>query len=356
MLRYVILLLLSFVLSPIVVANSNDNDWQPVIDAIEASPIEDVTVVIGNADGEQFRYTKGDFNDQQLHPIASASKWLTAIYAMQLVEDGLLSLDANPQDYLADWPSDPSDPLSDITVRQMLAFTTGFGVAPGQTTCVDNGDISNEQCLTELVSNYFNYQPGTTFYYGPAHMHLLGVIIEQVTGKSYDAGFRETIVNPLGLSPRTGYYLPSLTNSRIAGGAIISVNDYYRVLAAVFNGEILADSQDELYARQTPDGTVFTSTPSATGPAWQYGLGTWLTCADDIWTEACAGNYLLTSPGAFGWTPYIDQFDGHFGLIAQVGRTFTRGTFNGSPSAQSVDLLLEIEPLIDDILSSSLAD
>lgn len=322
-------------------------DWQPVIAAIEASPIRDVTVVIGNADGEQFRYTKGDFADDEPYLIASASKWYTAALAMQLVEAGQLDLAAHPQAYLPDWPTDPSDPLSQITVEQMLAFTTGFAGNANAVECTSDAEISNEECLDIIVADNFVYPPGTTFYYGPAHMHLLGVIIEAITGVSYQRAFRTYIADPLALSPQTAFILSGMENPRAAGGAASTVNDYFRFLSALFNGEILADSYATMLDRHTPDGTDFAyRPPSSIGDrAWQYALGAWLTCDDEVWTDACAADHLVTSPGAFGWTPYIDPFDGHYGLIAQMGGIAAR------PAQQSVQLLETIAPLIDAALA-----
>lgn len=328
--------------------------WQPVIDAIEASPIENMTIVIGTADGEQFRYTKGDFSATDPYPIASASKWYTAALTMQLVEAGLLSLDDHPQDYLDFWTDDPSDPRSQITVEQMLAFTTGYGGNDADIPCLSDGDTTNEACLQAIYDDFFVYEPGSTFYYGPIHMAILGAMIEAITGQSFNQAFRAYIGRPLGLSLQTGFYLPSDSNPRPAGGATSTVNDYYRFIEAMATGDILADSQAEMFVRHTPDGTVFEYRPPSIGErGWQYALGTWVTCENEEWTDDCEADYLLTSPGAFGWAGYIDPFDGHFGLIAQRGEAVTRGTFTDPPAGQSIELLLTIEPLIDEIVAES---
>lgn len=329
--------------------------WQPVIDAIEASDIENVTVVIGTAAGEQFRYTKGEFSDTDPYPIASASKWYAAALTMQLVEEGRLSLDDHPQDYLDFWSDDPNDPRSQITVEQMLAFTTGYYGNDSEIGCISDADTTNEACLQAIYDDFFVYEPGSTFYYGPTHMAILGTMIEEITGQSFLQAFRAYVAQPLGLSAQTGFYLPSESNPRPSGGATSSVNDYYRFLEALATGEILADSHAEMFVPHTPDGTDFAFRPPSIGDrAWQYALGTWVTCEDTVWTEACAADYLLTSPGAFGWTGYIDPFDNHFGLIAQRGLAITRGgTFNDSAAGQSIDLLVTIEPLIDEILAQT---
>ena len=62
---------------------------------------------------------------QTIMRLASTSKLFTATAAMQLVEQGLLDLDADVNQYLAgvQLPDDPSGP---VTLRQLLTHTAGF--------------------------------------------------------------------------------------------------------------------------------------------------------------------------------------------------------------------------------------
>ena len=54
---------------------------------------------------------------------------------MDLVEQGVMSLDDRPQDYLAWWTSDPADPRSEITLEQLLSFTSGFDTGSDDAKC-----------------------------------------------------------------------------------------------------------------------------------------------------------------------------------------------------------------------------
>lgn len=323
------------------------DEWEPIRNAIDASPITDVVVMVGNEQGTLFVYSKGAFTTTTPAELASASKWLTSGTIMRLVEAGILSLDDHPQDYIDWWTDDPNDPRSQITVEDMLAFKSGFYGEEGTLDCVGNPNITNEHCVRTIYEDWFQYTPGSAFYYSPTHMHILGLMAENATGLSYPDIFRQYLADPLGLSDATGFFDPSASNPRPAGGAISTPDDYFRYVQALFNGDILADSRDLMFQDHAPNPVVIARTApqiKERGYEWHYAFGAWREC-NGVWTTTCAEQTLISSGGAYGWLPWIDLDNGYFALIAQRGRLLS------GPFEQSLDLAEAIRPLIVTIVN-----
>ncbi|RDC58742.1 serine hydrolase domain-containing protein [Adhaeribacter pallidiroseus] len=111
--------------------------------------------------------------------IGSITKQFTAVAIMQLVEKGLLSLDDDISKYLQ-----ISFPKEAITVRQLLHHTSGIKE-------VRLGDIlyshySRDTVLSLIEKARFDFKPGTEMMYNNKGYFLLGLIIEKLTGQTYE--------------------------------------------------------------------------------------------------------------------------------------------------------------------------
>jgi D-alanyl-D-alanine carboxypeptidase len=130
--------------------------------------------------------------------IASISKTITAIVAMQLVEDGTLTLDDPVGELLARHLGlavvDP-DAVT-ITVRELLSHTAGF--PQHETTFFGNGATSCADAAAQGLSR--SVSPGAGFRYSNMSYCVLGVLIEAVTGKTYERVVGERLLTPLGIS------------------------------------------------------------------------------------------------------------------------------------------------------------
>ena len=317
-------------------ATDDDDDvdsWERLRDAIDAADLPDVTLLIGTADGVAFSHSKGSSTAEQVYPLASASKWLSSITALKLAEAGVLALEDAPQDHLDWWASDPTDGRRDITLEQLLAFTSGFQGDMADVSCVEDGGSTLDACAREIHDTQFAFDPGTTFYYGPAHQQVAGAMAAAATGRRWNRLFREQIGDPLGLEPTTGFALPSLDNPRVAGGGTASANDYGTILTALVGGALLAQASVEVMsADHTGDGVLLASVPEAVseGSTWHYALGCWRECDGEEYTAACDEPGVLSSPGLFGFYPWWDQARGFWGVLATqvvdgAGRTVPLG-------------------------------
>lgn len=304
--------------------------WGDLRSQIDASNVAELVVMFGDSSGARFVHEKGARRDQNF-PIASASKLVTSILILKLVEEGALSLDDHPQQHLGElgWTSDPEDPRSRVTLAQLLSFTSGFSGGTGLggsegIECVDSGETAEgerslEACVMSIYEGHFSYEPGEAFYYGPAHMHVAAAMAAQATGQSWGELFRSRLYEPLGMTGITGYRLPSTENPRASGGLVMTGENYAKLLTALVAGELLSpESVTELTRDHTPVGTRFESVPQlarATGE-WHYGLGCWRECREAPYSEACDEPLVISSPGAFGFYPWFDQARGYWGLIS----------------------------------------
>jgi D-alanyl-D-alanine carboxypeptidase len=130
--------------------------------------------------------------------IASISKTITAIVAMQLVEDATLSLDdpVGPTiaAHLGLAAYDPD--VADITVRELLSHTAGF--PQHEQTFFGNGATSCVDAATQGLRS--GVRSGNGFDYSNMGYCALGILIEAVTGKTYERVVNERLLTPLGIS------------------------------------------------------------------------------------------------------------------------------------------------------------
>jgi len=80
-------------------------DFTAVQAAIDASPVSELYVVIGTRSGAIYSYRTGGFSPTAITPIASATKMLSGVTILRLVEAGRMSPSDHPQKYLSYWPT-----------------------------------------------------------------------------------------------------------------------------------------------------------------------------------------------------------------------------------------------------------
>ncbi len=319
--------------------------WQSVTAALNSSDIDDLALIVGDANGELYRFEKGGFAVSDIHSIASASKWITSSTIVSLVDQGVMDLSDRPQDYLAYWTNDPSDPRSRITLEQLLSFTAGFHRSPIQAGCIGNETYTVQTCVAELYAQGVDAEPGTTYFYGPVHMQVAAAMAEVATGQVWNEIVFLNVTTPLGLSA-TGF---TGDNPRASGSAFSTALDYSEFLRAQLAGDFLSASFDTLAAERL-SGVQIVSRPGAIDDNnidWYYGLGVWRECDDAVWNATCDANVRVSSPGAFGWYPWIDVQNGYYAVLAMEEPI----TLFNDPSSDSVLLGSSLRPLIEDVLS-----
>lgn len=149
--------------------------------------------------------------------IASLTKAFTAVLALQLAEKGKLRLDGKVREYLPDYPSTSGD---SITIHHLLSHTSGlphYGNIPDYFEKYARVALTQEEYIQVFSNIPLLFPPGTKYSYSSPGYFLLGVILEKVSGKSYDALLKENITAPLGMRNTLVEHTDSIIENKAAG-------------------------------------------------------------------------------------------------------------------------------------------
>ncbi len=129
----------------------------------------------------------------------STDKSFTALAVMQLVEAGKIELDAPVQTYLPWFRVADVKASEIITVRHLLNMDSGIPRSIGQEQIanVDLSDSAIEKNVRALAKIDLIAPPGQRYEYSNANYVTLGMLIQEVSGQSYETYTTEHIFNPL---------------------------------------------------------------------------------------------------------------------------------------------------------------
>lgn len=131
--------------------------------------------------------------------LASVSKSFTALAIMQLVESGLIELDAPVKKYIPRFHT-LDDSLSNlITIRQLLNQTSGFSNYTGKVANL-NDDMDGralEKYVRSLSETDLVNIPGERCEYSNTNFGILGYVIEAISGLTIEEYLQKKIFDPL---------------------------------------------------------------------------------------------------------------------------------------------------------------
>lgn len=284
--------------------------------------------------------------------IASMSKPVTAVAALQLVEDGVLALDDPIDELVPELANrrvlrDPQGPLDDtvpahraITLRDLLTFRLGigmdftrFGRQPLLDAMVEAGtgvgpprpqsSPAPDEFVRLLGALPLEFQPGERWLY---HLgsEVLSVLLARAAAKPLADLLRERIFEPLGMHD-TGFFVPPEKLERFTdcsgvdesgesfvfdpvdgewttppafasggGGLVSTVDDYLafgRMLLAGGGPVLSRSSVEAMTTNQLTPEQVAASSPAPDGSqGWGFGCGIVLRQVD------------AEPVGAYGWS------------------------------------------------------
>jgi len=133
--------------------------------------------------------------------IGSSSKPFTALAILQLVEAGKIDLDAPVQAYLPWFTLADPEQAQQLTVRHLLTHTGGFSSLQGDKDIVneDTSDEALEANVRELADSSLSRPLGESFAYANSNYDILGLIVQEVSGQSFEAYIEEHIYAPLAM-------------------------------------------------------------------------------------------------------------------------------------------------------------
>ena len=109
----------------------------------------DFSFSVERLDGRRYTYNRGVSTLQTSYESASTSKLVSAVIILRQVERGYLYLPDTPQRYLTTWPIRNTDPLFNMTLAQLLSFTSGLTTEP---PCLNFGGLNFETCVNTMAT------------------------------------------------------------------------------------------------------------------------------------------------------------------------------------------------------------
>lgn len=246
----------------------------------------------GMADLEQFVPA----TSQTLYRLASVSKSMTAVAAMQLSEKGKLDLDAPVQKYCPAYPEKEAQ----ITTRQLLGHLSGIRHYKSDSN--EDPEVGNIKHFDDPIrgglqffaNDRLLFKPGTKFGYTTHGYTVVGCAIEGASGEKYSDYMRENVFAPAGMNrtlvddryaiipSRTRFYQKNKagrvgnadfldSSYKLPGGGwLSSADDMARFEVAVLSDRLIQrTTRDVMWTRQKPsDGA-----PNPYALGWGWGSG-----------------------------------------------------------------------------------
>ena len=314
--------------------------------AFEAQSIDGMGLAIYTRDGTKvFEQMYGSYSPDQRVAIASASKLVSGVTIFRLIDQGFLTLDSTTHDVLG-W----TGPNGDITLRHLLSFTSGL---PPENRCTYQQEVTLADCVELISGSTLDAAPGPRFDYGSTHLAVAGRMAEVATGREWNDLFGDLIRDTIGMPSDIVYYTNALQaagtiNPLLAGGLRVSMNEYERLLHFVYDKGVWqgrAVLAPAIFDTQTiapyPDAEIGQS-PTDNTPDVRYGLTAWLECNTP--ETGCA---TISSPGVFGFTPWLDRNAGYYAVLGMQNIRNPNTTDNFA-----VILEQQLKPLIVQALSA----
>ncbi|UCB43035.1 MAG: beta-lactamase family protein [Dehalococcoidales bacterium] len=140
---------------------------------------------------------------QTVFDLASCSKSFTALAVLLLRDDGLVDLDLPVSHYLPDFKTADPETAEEITVRYLLHHTSGLPGTFAEPLAFHSGDDAMDKLVASLDRVHLNRAPGLLFEYSNLNYSLLGAVIDEVSGVSFEEYLEQRVFVPLGMMRTT---------------------------------------------------------------------------------------------------------------------------------------------------------
>ena len=161
-------------------------------------------------------------SENTLYELASVSKAYTAMGILLLEKQGLLSMTDTIQKYLPwftlKYQGKPVD-MKNVTLNNFLHHTSGLtNGSHSQDIPQGNTPDMLQKTVEMLVDAELSFYPGEQYNYGTVNYDVLGLVIENVSGQSYEDYMKEQVFQPLGLHQTYVYREDAQATKQLAQG------------------------------------------------------------------------------------------------------------------------------------------
>ena len=158
---------------------------------------------------------------------ASMVKSWTGLVIGNLIDRGLIKSEEDLVcQYIPEWQDGCE---YDVTIQDLLMMSAGINRKRGAEGILDEVDMNAYAKNVELDT-----LPGVRFNYSNASVQLLGIVIEEASGKAAAKVFEEVLFEPLGMDS-TSLYQDEAGNDIVYGGATTTLQDASKIGQLMLN-------------------------------------------------------------------------------------------------------------------------
>ncbi|MFD2561442.1 serine hydrolase domain-containing protein [Aquimarina rubra] len=230
-------------------------------------------VILAKGYGYADRENKVKYTAKTVSTTGSITKQFTGAAILKLEMQGKLSVTDKLSKYFDNVPDDKKE----ITLHHLLTHSAGLPPAIGD----DYQKITTDEFVKKAFDRKLLFTPGTQYEYSNVGYSILGIIIEKLSGMSYEAYLYENLWKPAGMY-QTGYQIPSFGHIAVGyrgdqkwgrtterawaddgpywhlranGGVLSTVQDMYKWHKALLGDKILnVDAKAKLYGKHIEEG------------------------------------------------------------------------------------------------------
>ncbi len=200
-----------------------------------------VTIVKGDETIYQKGYGYADVdaqrpvNSETLFEIGSNSKAFTALGILNLQKKGLINLTDEVTKYIPWFSVKYKGKEASVTIEQLLHHTSGIPFHTIEKIPASSADSALEDTVKTLIDIDLDDEPGRKFSYATINYDVLGLVIEKVTGVTYEKYIEENIFKTMGLY-NTYLYKNDTVNEFMAKGYMIQFLKQHEYDAPTYKG------------------------------------------------------------------------------------------------------------------------
>lgn len=175
--------------------------------------------------------------------IGSLTKQFTALLILQLQQEGKLKLDDKIIKHLPWYFKNTGNKL---TIHHLLSMTSGLpNYTDGTTPLMEQEELNPQEFALKYFKDSLLFEPGKNISYCNTGYYILGMIIEAVSKKSYEAVLQEKILDVLGMK-NSGVEYPGQVIPKLASGHYFYLGEY--ITAQSVNPIVYAFSTGAIYS------------------------------------------------------------------------------------------------------------
>lgn len=139
-----------------------------------------------------------DMRPDHVFEIGSITKQFTAVSILMLVEQGKLSLTDEITKFLPDYPTHGHT----ITLHHLMNHTSGIKSYTSIPSFMQNArkDMTPKELIDTFKDEPIDFAPGEAYEYNNSAYIILGYIIEDITGSTYEDYVEEKLFKPAGMT------------------------------------------------------------------------------------------------------------------------------------------------------------